>query len=632
MNLLARISTGTLVSCVGLLAADLLAGATIHVDNKLAQPCKGNYSIARRDSSGADGDAYRTIVEAADAAQAGDTVLIRQGVYHSSQSLRENDVLWPKRSGQPGRPIVFKAYRGEPAVLGDGPTDYPDEQISIARGVITLKGVSHIVIEGLQVRKVAGWIYARGCQNVVIRNCTLEDAMHGAKGTARFLECQHLVIDRCAFRNSSFDSVQLEKCDRGLIENCTFWRAEHSLLAIRGSSFNVVRACRFDNPYFEKGRAEKLIEVYDVKADRREPDSPAYIAPPAYDSTKHNLFERNLFGYHPFRPKVAAQPSAMQYSGQEGIIRFNVFCNPVRRRPDAEHPDAAPGGLAIAMRWGGSWDGWNPRRNWWMGEGHEAGFVTGNRVFHNTFYGYDNGCVAIPSEDGIKGIMNPPPMEHKNPPKVFHKRFEFADNLFVNNIFMAGPYLAHTNWAWQQHITGKPVAVTALGLLKAVRFLNNDFYATGPNREHLIYVHTSQYPPPGSPEQMGRTYPDTFVGNLNQDPQFMDLQAADFRLKAGSPLIDAGAPLTVTIRAGRDSRRMAVKDVRFFFDGFGIEGQTGDLVQLHGQSQTARVVGIDYAARTLGLDRPLSWAEGQGVSLAFAGRGPDVGAYEWRSE
>ena len=73
---------------------------------------------------------------------------------------------------------------------------------------------------------------------------------------------------------------------------------------------------------------------------------------------------------------------------------------------------------------------------------------------------------------------------------------------------------------------------------------------------------------------------------------------------------------------------MTVKDVRFFFDGFGMEGQRGDLVQLHGQSQTARVLAIDYGRRTLKLDRPLSWTDGQGLSPAFAGRGPDVGAYE----
>ena len=70
------------------------------------------------------------------------------------------------------------------------------------------------------------------------------------------------VIDHCTFRNSTFDALQMEKCDHNLVENCTFYSAAHSLLAVRGSNFNVVRNCRFDNPYFEKGRAAETIEVY----------------------------------------------------------------------------------------------------------------------------------------------------------------------------------------------------------------------------------------------------------------------------------------------------------------------------------------------------------------------------------
>jgi len=619
----------------GLWAALMLSGTALgevmYVDNRLAENGAGDYSVARRDRSGKDGTAYKTIGEAAATARAGDTVLIRAGVYHCGKSVRENDVLWPKNSGEAGRPIVFKAYQGERVVLGEGPPDYPDcdnVPLSIVRGVVTLKDVAHIAIEGLEFRKVAGWVYARTCHHVVIRNCLFADALHGAKGTARFLECRHLVIEHCTFRNSSFDSIQMEKCDRNLIADCTFDSAAHALLAVRGSNFNVVRHCRFDNPYFEKGRAEKLIEVYDVKPDRREPDHPAYIAEPAYDATRHNLFERNFFGYHPFREQSGAQPSAMQYSGQDGIIRFNVFCNPLRKQPAPQFPAASAGGPAIVMRWGGSWDGWNPRKHYWVGEGHEAGFVTGNRVFHNTFYGYDNGAVTVPGDNSVKNLPNPPPMEHKNPARPFHRPFAFADNQFINNVFMPGPYRAHVNWAWQRHITGKPVAVTALGLLGAVKFVNNDFFASGPAKDELIYVHTPKYPPPRSPAHMDKLYPDTFAGNLQQDPRLLSPEAGDFRLADGSPMIDAGAFLTTTVGAAHNGRQMAVKDAGFFFDGFGIQGQQGDLVRLHGQSQTARVVAIDYTTRTLELDRPLSWRDGQKVALAFAGNAPDVGAHE----
>ncbi len=113
------------------------------------------------------------------------------------------------------------------------------------------------------------------------RNCVFEDALHGAKGGARFIECTDCRLLDCSFKRSSFDSLALEKCERMLVENCTFDSAAHSLLALRGSSHNVIRHCNFKNPYFEKQRAEKLVEVFDVKLDRRNPANPSYIAVPS---------------------------------------------------------------------------------------------------------------------------------------------------------------------------------------------------------------------------------------------------------------------------------------------------------------------------------------------------------------
>ena len=219
-----RVMKPARLTLVWLWAIGLLAGTApgevIYVDNQLGQDRAGDYSVARRDGSGKDGTAYKTIVAAANAARAGDTVLIRGGVYHCGESIRANDVLWPKNSGTTGRPIVFRAYQGERVVLGEGPPDYPDADglgISVARGVVTLKGVSCITIEGLEFRQVAGWVFARNCHHVTIRQCVFADALHGAKGAARFLECRYVVIDHCSFRNSSFDALQMEKCDHNLV-------------------------------------------------------------------------------------------------------------------------------------------------------------------------------------------------------------------------------------------------------------------------------------------------------------------------------------------------------------------------------------------------------------------------------
>jgi parallel beta-helix repeat protein len=108
------------------------------------------------------------------------------------------------------------------------------------------------------------------------------------------------------------------------------------------------------------------------------------------------------------------------------------------------------------------------------------------------------------------------------------------------------------------------------------------------------------------------------------DPQFADPASGDFRLNASSPAIDKGAMLARTKSAG-SGKTVAVDDVRYFSDGFGIA--PGDMVQV-GSNTAAQVVAVDSAAGTLTLDRDLSWQSGEGVSYPYTGRLPDIGALE----
>ena len=71
-----------------------------------------------------------------------------------------------------------------------------------------------------------------------------------------------------------------------------------------------------------------------------------------------------------------------------------------------------------------------------------------------------------------------------------------------------------------------------------------------------------------------------------------------------------------------------VGDALYFVDGFGIPGEVGDTIQLDGDTARAVITNVDYATNTLTLDAALTWSAGQGVSLAYEGSAPDVGAYE----
>ncbi len=122
------------------------------------------------------------------------------------------------------------------------------------------------------------------------------------------------------------------------------------------------------------------------------------------------------------------------------------------------------------------------------------------------------------------------------------------------------------------------------------------------------------------------------------DPGFMngtipvdtaDSTLPDFRLKSGSPCIDKGVFLTSVTSASGTGATFTVENAGFFHDGWTIPGERGDIIQLEGGSQTARIIHIDYDTNSITVERPLSWKNGTGLSLVYSGSAPDLGAYEF---
>jgi len=114
---------------------------------------------------------------------------------------------------------------------------------------------------------------------------------------------------------------------------------------------------------------------------------------------------------------------------------------------------------------------------------------------------------------------------------------------------------------------------------------------------------------------------------LTASPRFVDEARNDLQLTAGSPMVDTGAFVTRIVGAGT-GKVLPVEDVGYFYDGFGIPGEIGDIIRLEGGSSTARVVRIDYTNRTLTLDQSLTWTRGQYLHLQYSGARPDMGAFE----
>jgi PKD repeat protein len=124
-------------------------------------------------------------------------------------------------------------------------------------------------------------------------------------------------------------------------------------------------------------------------------------------------------------------------------------------------------------------------------------------------------------------------------------------------------------------------------------------------------------------------YPVYFSYNIENNPEFEDLNHHNFRLRSDSPCIDNGGFLTRTTTQNNGSQ-IPVEDAGYFTNGMGVI--SGDLIQLEGQPQTARITSVDYNNNRITVDKHLSWTMGQGVSLVYSGSSPDIGAYEYSSQ
>jgi parallel beta-helix repeat protein len=210
---------------------DTNAAESIYVDKQLAEHCEGNYSIANRDCSGEDGDAYTTPQDAADAADPGDTVYFREGVYYNhARPEARVPVLHILNSGDPHAPITYTNYLDEEVILsgldsGDAPYKYftvllgerPSTQQEISG-----QGVQNIVIQGLIVEGAArtGLLIAgpanqnasaqNPTENIVVRRVVARNNVGGnaaGSGIHTMGKVVNVLIELCEAYNNTGNGI-----------------------------------------------------------------------------------------------------------------------------------------------------------------------------------------------------------------------------------------------------------------------------------------------------------------------------------------------------------------------------------------------------------------------------------------
>ncbi|WP_179377233.1 T9SS type A sorting domain-containing protein [Winogradskyella wichelsiae] len=528
----------------------------IYVDDQLATDCNGNYSITNRNCNGSDGNGYRTLESAASFATAGTTVLIREGIF--------NEQISPQYSGTVNAKITFKNYNNEEAVISG---------VSLSPAIMIYEK-EYIVIDGLIIRDVRRWLNALGSSNNIIKNNIFENAIDsgGSSKTGLFFQNSDFnkIIDN-VIDNSTQDNIGLVQSNYNLIEGNTISKATHVLWTLKCSNNNVIR-----NNYFHN-EIQKIGEIYDC--DNVGYGDAPYEKITSLDDTKNNVVENNVFAFTASSGD-ASPYSGIQYAGQNGIVRGNVFYECT--------------GPAISLTI----------------YSDEALNNYGNRFYNNVFYNNKFSAFDISGSSGT----------------------QFSDQKIKNNILFKNVFIQNDyRWSWYTELDDEPVQVIT-GRLTDVIFDNNALFSTSTDELYLINYGARNSGSNEAPKSLSwwETNRGNFIKNsLEEAPLFVSPELYDFSLQESSAMIDSGAFLANTTSSASSSTEMLVDDAKWFMNGFGIEGVSGDIIQLEGQAVTAVITDVDYSSNTLTLSTPLSWVDGQGVSLLYFGNAPDVGAFEF---
>jgi hypothetical protein len=508
--------------------------------------------------------------------QPGDVAILLKGTYAYTP-------IAPARSGAKGKPITYRGYNTTVFTEGGGAGKF--------RGgaAIVVSGRSHIKIDGIKISCVKRWLIGVKCSYITLANCNFQKA-------SGWISCRFEANgDGIRLIGNTFnegtDLVSIDGGSGHLVENNVFGDATHTGLALLGVQRSVVRGNKLTN------RRWRCMEV---ESRRRKP----------YRLSEYNLIEGNVFDYSPC--------SAIQYAGNRSILRRNI----IRR-------------CLTGMNWAnyvGSNKGSKKRSP-------EAWHNESNRFYSNVIDQCGPNATVLKLIDrnkaaGIARAENKPLRGYAmvfatnmfNPKLKGYDNCAYGDNVVINNIFhrnglsVQGSDKKGKTAARTTHVAFDWNATPKFG-----RFARNVF---SPG-DSAFYFCDAPYMKPPEPRNRSvasfqKRYPKWAGGNLAVAPEFIDADKGDYRVGLGrSACIDAGRALTATGSAG-SGKTIPLLDVLFFSDGHGLVEP--DVIRVG--SERVKIVKVDYRARTVSIDRNISWGKDTPVTLDYRGKAPNVGADE----
>lgn len=529
---------------------------------------------------------FSSISAAVKKVKAGDTILIKQGVYKEQVTIEV--------TGGQARPVIIKSYPGHKVVIdGEKKREH----------CLLLHNSSYVTLEGLHLINAAahesiGALHVSGNSTfLTLSGLTIKDSLGCGIG---------LSGKKNLFGESRIEQILIEDC---VIENSFF----HGIIVYHNSYQVTIQnnIIAYSGWYNEKGWGDGILVCDWSKISKAK--NPGYIY------VKNNEIHHSKW------------QGIQTWNAQHVLIRGNRFYENGSSGIQVEDGTAF---FVVEQNecYNNSLKDQTETGIWI--DDSKRGVVRNNKVYGNEIGLLISKSSHVIARHNLIYRNNRNKIDVSGLMVVQYEGVRNSDSYIVHNtVYKNGR-------AGQEYHAGVSIGIWD-DKVESVTLKNNIISSSLSGKE--LYVScknfTSEHNLIHNLKTEGFFYDNDFVSfadyrdlsgqdkaSFSADPAFVDPAGDNFSLQAASPAVDKGAFLTFVVSSGSGTK-ITVDDARYFCNGFEV-GDADTIVV--GNNAPVNIISIDYENHVITLDKSISWKKNDGVSFVYQGKKPDIGALEYK--